>query len=94
MIAPTSSRSTSDRSASAALDCGREICRKRGRIDTAGLGSSLDGLGGRARIEDMHPLHRLGTSAEAASLVAFLLSDDASFITGSHYPLDGGYLAQ
>jgi NAD(P)-dependent dehydrogenase (short-subunit alcohol dehydrogenase family) len=65
-----------------------------GYIDTAGLGNSLDALGGRARIADMHPLRRLGTPAEAASLVAFLLSDDASFITGSHYPIDGGYLAQ
>lgn len=42
----------------------------------------------------LHPIGRLGSSEEVASLVLFLLSDDASFITGSQHLVDGGYTAQ
>ena len=41
-------------------------------------------------IEQRIPLKRLGTSEEIAKLVAFISSDDASFITGSEYVIDGG----
>ena len=40
-----------------------------------------------------HPLGRLGQPGEIAPLVCFLRSDDASFITGGYYLVDGGYPA-
>jgi 2-dehydro-3-deoxy-L-rhamnonate dehydrogenase (NAD+) len=45
-------------------------------------------------IAGMHPIGRLGTSEEVAELVAWLASDAAGFVTGSYYPIDGGYLAR
>lgn len=63
-----------------------------GYIDTpllSGLPQDLyDGLVGK------HPIGRLGRAAEVAELVLFLLSDKASYITGSQHLVDGGYTAQ
>jgi NAD(P)-dependent dehydrogenase (short-subunit alcohol dehydrogenase family) len=42
----------------------------------------------------MHPIGRLGESREVAELVVWLSSDKASFVTGSYYAVDGGYLAR
>ncbi len=39
------------------------------------------------------PLDRWGQAEEVGALVCWLLSDDASFVTGSVYPVDGGYSA-
>jgi NAD(P)-dependent dehydrogenase (short-subunit alcohol dehydrogenase family) len=47
-----------------------------------------------AALTDLHPIGRLGQPDEVAELVLWLSSDKASFVTGSYYPIDGGYLSQ
>lgn len=42
----------------------------------------------------LHPVGRLGKPEEVSALTCFLLSDAASFITGSYHLVDGGYTAQ
>ncbi len=42
----------------------------------------------------MNPLGRLGQPAEDAAGVAYLASDDASFVTGLELYIDGGYMAR
>jgi 2-keto-3-deoxy-L-fuconate dehydrogenase len=37
-----------------------------------------------------HPLGRWGTAEDVAKLSLFLVSDDAAWITGAHYAIDGG----
>lgn len=39
------------------------------------------------------PMGRVGTGREIATAVAFLLSDEASYINGAHIAVDGGFLA-
>ncbi|NND70069.1 MAG: SDR family oxidoreductase [Rhodothermales bacterium] len=46
------------------------------------------------RAADMHLLGRQGRPEEVASAVAFLASDESSFMTGSDMLVDGGYLAK
>ncbi|MDF1854834.1 glucose 1-dehydrogenase [Pseudooceanicola sp.] len=45
-------------------------------------------------ISSLHALGRMGTPEEVSSLALYLLSDQASFITGSYHLVDGGYTAR
>ena len=49
-----------------------------------------------AQVQSMgriHPLGRVGSADDVASLVVFLLSDEASWMTGAVVPIDGGMMA-
>ena len=48
----------------------------------------------RREISGIHPAGRTGSPAEVAALVAFLASDEAGFITGETYRIDGGRMAK
>ena len=48
----------------------------------------------RNQLSSLHALGRLGETEEVANLVAWLSSDKASFVTGSYYAVDGGYLSR
>jgi meso-butanediol dehydrogenase / (S,S)-butanediol dehydrogenase / diacetyl reductase len=47
----------------------------------------------RAERIAVHPLGRLGQPEDIAGLAAYLASDESSWVTGSIFPVDGGYLA-
>lgn len=46
------------------------------------------------QLAHMHPIGRLGKPQEVAELCLWLASDKSSFVNGSYYAVDGGYLAQ
>lgn len=77
-----------------------DYAAERIRVNAVGPGYiETPMLGGRssealAEIGARHPLNRLGKPEEIASLVAFLVSEESSFITGAYYLADGGYTAR
>jgi NAD(P)-dependent dehydrogenase (short-subunit alcohol dehydrogenase family) len=88
---------------SAAWECTgtgvRVNCVCPGLIDSRMLSAILDGRNtGNApmpqeKIVERIPARRLGHASEVASIVAFLASDEASYVSGSAYTVDGGRTA-
>ena len=88
---------------SAAWECTgtgvRVNCVCPGMIDSRMLSAILEGRNtGNApvpqqKIVERIPARRLGQASEVASIVAFLASDEASYVSGSAYTVDGGRTA-
>ncbi|NID14622.1 SDR family NAD(P)-dependent oxidoreductase [Luteibacter yeojuensis] len=57
-------------------------------------GMDVEEAEGFQAIAALHPLGRLGTPDEIAWCAVFLASDEASFITGAEFVVDGGYTAR
>ena len=72
----------------------RVNCICPGSVDTPMLESEMKELGGieieLPKFAARHPLNRISTPHEIARAVAYLASDDASFVTGVALPVDGG----
>ncbi len=78
-----------------------EYADKNSRVNAVGPGYIVTPLLTNTLSEEamkglvkLHPIGRLGKPEEVAELVLWLSSPKASFVTGSYYAIDGGYLAQ
>ncbi len=58
------------------------------------LAQSDDPEAEEERVKALHPLRRIGKPADIGQLVAFLASDEASYITGTEIVIDGGITAR
>ena len=69
-----------------------------GFIDTPMVQNFADSAGSRdivyRQLASLHPIGRLGRSEEIADGIAFLLSDESTFMTGSELVIDGGYTSR
>ena len=64
-----------------------------GYIKTPLLDNALDEATMKMLVT-LHPIGRLGESDEVAEVILFLASPQSSFVTGTYFAVDGGYLAQ
>ena len=71
----------------------RVNCICPGYIATPIIQGIVDSPQALERVSARHPMGRIGRAEEVAATVAFLASDEASFITGAILAVDGGYLA-
>ena len=75
----------------------RVNCICPGSVDTPMVRREMEALGGAEKARPIfaakHPLNRISTPEEVAKSVLFLVSDDASFITGASLAVDGGRTA-
>ena len=83
---------------SMALDCAKDgirinaVCPGFLTGPTSGQGRTTEQA--NEHLISLHPLGRLGEAQDVANAIAFLASDEASFITGISLVVDGGYTAQ
>lgn len=72
----------------------RVNCINPGWIATAMTSVLRENDALRQQLETQTPLGRFGTPEEVAAVALFLASDESSFVTGSSYVVDGGWMAR
>lgn len=68
----------------------RVNCVLPGSIDTPLLQASFSDEDTEKRCAQRIPMRRIGSPTDVANLVAFLVSEEAGYITGGAFPVDGG----